>query len=89
MNCPPAMDALLYKARAVLEDGSLQSTADAPPPSPCISVCKMNPTRSHCVGCLRTLDELRMWGKADAAIKRSIWQSVLERCALPVADKVD
>ncbi len=45
----------------------------------------MDDDRSHCVGCLRTLNELRQWGKADAATQRQIWAAVLQRCGLPQA----
>ena len=29
--------------------------------SPCIGVCTMNETTGLCVGCYRTLDEIREW----------------------------
>lgn len=29
--------------------------------SPCINVCKMNPTNSVCEGCKRTLEEISNW----------------------------
>jgi len=31
------------------------------PPSPCVSVCQMDPLTGYCVGCLRTIDEIRDW----------------------------
>ena len=31
------------------------------PPSPCISVCQMDPQTGWCIGCQRTLDEIRDW----------------------------
>lgn len=31
------------------------------PPSPCISVCQMDNRTGYCVGCLRTIDEIRDW----------------------------
>jgi predicted Fe-S protein YdhL (DUF1289 family) len=31
------------------------------PPSPCISVCQMDPMTGYCVGCTRTIDEIRDW----------------------------
>ena len=64
----------------VLAQGSLQPSAAEAPPSPCISVCRMDADRQYCVGCLRTLDELRCWGKADATAKRQIWQQIQQRC---------
>lgn len=82
MSCPLPPEALLLKARTLLSQGVLQEDAVEAPPSPCISVCCMDDDRSHCVGCLRTLDELRQWGKSDAATQRRIWQAVLQRCEL-------
>lgn len=83
MSGPVAPAALIAKAHAVLAQGALLASAPEAPPSPCISVCRMDEDRVYCVGCLRTLDELRQWGKADAAARRSIWMAVLERCELP------
>jgi predicted Fe-S protein YdhL (DUF1289 family) len=31
------------------------------PPSPCISVCQIDPVTGWCVGCRRTIDEIRDW----------------------------
>jgi hypothetical protein len=31
------------------------------PPSPCVSVCQMDPLTGYCVGCLRTINEIRDW----------------------------
>jgi predicted Fe-S protein YdhL (DUF1289 family) len=31
------------------------------PASPCVSVCQMDPMTGYCVGCLRTIDEIRDW----------------------------
>ncbi|MBP6720589.1 MAG: DUF1289 domain-containing protein [Rhodoferax sp.] len=45
-------------------------------PSPCISVCSMDPVSGLCNGCLRTLDEIRQWSSADDAAKRVIWQRI-------------
>ena len=50
-------------------------------PSPCISVCKMDEDSGLCLGCLRTLDEIRLWGNADARFKRQIWVGIERRLA--------
>lgn len=42
----------------------------------------MTPDRSHCVGCFRTLDEIRMWARADAGLRRVIWAAVLQRAGV-------
>lgn len=77
---PPVPEALRHKLQTVVAQGSLQPSAAEAPPSPCISVCRMDADRQYCVGCLRTLDELRFWGKADATAKRQIWQQIQQRC---------
>ncbi|WP_284335895.1 DUF1289 domain-containing protein [Comamonas sp. NoAH] len=77
---PPAPDALLHKLRSI--DLSAQPVAQ-PLPSPCISVCRMDDARQYCVGCLRTLDELRAWGSADALTQREIWLRIRARCTPP------
>ncbi|HEY7687193.1 MAG TPA: DUF1289 domain-containing protein [Dongiaceae bacterium] len=31
------------------------------PPSPCASICRMDDATGYCIGCLRTIDEIRDW----------------------------
>lgn len=31
------------------------------PPSPCISVCQIDPDSGYCLGCQRDIDEIRNW----------------------------
>lgn len=50
-------------------------------PSPCMSVCQMDEVLGLCQGCLRTLDEIRVWGNADAAFKRQVWINIEARIA--------
>lgn len=33
----------------------------AGPPSPCVSICTIDDQTGWCVGCARTLDEIRDW----------------------------
>ncbi|MCD2163541.1 DUF1289 domain-containing protein [Comamonas koreensis] len=51
-------------------------------PSPCVSLCKMNADRSHCIGCYRSIDEIRAWSKADTAERQQIWLQALGRAGL-------
>ncbi len=71
-----AMEILTKKAMIVLTSGQ---NDDEPVPSPCISVCQMDPARVFCIGCLRTLDELRVWSTLDNAGKRAVWQLIEDR----------
>lgn len=50
-------------------------------PSPCINVCKMDAERGVCLGCLRTIDEIIAWSRADEDYKRTVWQALQERAA--------
>jgi predicted Fe-S protein YdhL (DUF1289 family) len=31
------------------------------PPSPCVSVCQIDPLTGWCIGCRRSIDEIRDW----------------------------
>ena len=48
-------------------------------PSPCTSVCRMNPVNGYCEGCLRTIDEILQWSRADDSAKRAIWTLLAQR----------
>ena len=50
-----------------------------PVPSPCINVCKMSPVTGLCEGCLRTIDEIVAWGRADDDYKRTVWADIRRR----------
>lgn len=45
----------------------------------------MSADRSHCIGCFRTLDEIRLWSGADSALRREIWARLLERAGIDLA----
>ena len=68
-----AMEILTKKAMAVLARGQ---NDDEPVPSPCVSVCQMGAEGVLCIGCLRTLDELRVWSTLDNAGKRAVWRLI-------------
>lgn len=73
-----ALDLIAYRARmarAVVENV----------PSPCISVCRMHPQTGWCEGCYRTMDEIRLWSRADDATKKQVWARIEERLAPELA----
>ena len=47
--------------------------------SPCVSVCVMDDASGWCTGCLRTLDEIAVWGLLDDAEKRGVWLQLSQR----------
>ncbi|MEY2780892.1 MAG: hypothetical protein RL307_596 [Pseudomonadota bacterium] len=57
------------------------------PPSPCLSVCVMNPDAQTCHGCLRTLDEIARWGSASAEEQHAIWRSLGRRLTIHSTDQ--
>jgi uncharacterized protein len=52
-------------------------------PSPCVSVCQMDPATGWCQGCWRTLDEITDWAVLEADEKLAIWRVVEQRQTLP------
>ncbi len=42
------------------------------PASPCVSVCQMDPMTGYCVGCLRTIDEIRDWIISPPDVRQKI-----------------
>ena len=54
-------------------------------PSPCVSVCRMDPDSGLCSGCLRTIDEIVAWGRMDEPAKRQVWACIVQRVALRAA----
>ncbi|MEO8545045.1 MAG: DUF1289 domain-containing protein [Betaproteobacteria bacterium] len=52
-----------------------------PVPSPCVSVCRMDPGSGLCIGCLRDIDEIVGWGRMGEDAKRKVWHAIAERMA--------
>ncbi len=48
-------------------------------PSPCISVCTLDPVTNWCMGCHRTIDEIRNWPILSAEEKQSILAAIEDR----------
>jgi len=48
-------------------------------PSPCISICRMDPRTGLCEGCQRTIDEIAAWSTAGAEWKRAVWAEIRRR----------
>ncbi len=52
------------------EDGSIAS--------PCLRLCKLDENK-QCVACLRSIDEIMAWSKADDAYKLAVWGRLAAR----------
>lgn len=57
--------------------------ADQAAPSPCIQVCRIDPVRGLCIGCLRSPDEIAAWSQASPAEQRALWARLPARVATP------
>ncbi|MGV7211041.1 DUF1289 domain-containing protein [Oxalobacteraceae bacterium A2-2] len=57
----------------------MNMNVETPVPSPCVSLCKMDEDRRYCMGCLRTLEEIRNWRNADDNYKRAVWSQLAWR----------
>ncbi|MCQ8182590.1 DUF1289 domain-containing protein [Methylomonas sp. SURF-1] len=51
---------------------------DTPIPSPCIRNCCLDDS-DICLGCFRSLDEIRIWSNADNASREQILRRATER----------
>ena len=80
-NLTPAQ--LLTLTGAPVADVALRVAADAPVPSPCVDVCRIDAATGLCIGCLRTRDEIAAWSSLDDAGKREVWARLDARRAAP------
>lgn len=69
-------DTLLALAEIALEPGCAV-------PSPCVSVCRMDPVNGLCMGCWRDIDEIIAWGRMTDDGKRHVWRAIIERMQTP------
>jgi len=49
------------------------------PPSPCIDVCRLDRGYAYCIGCLRTIDEIKHWSGMTDTEKRSVLNALPAR----------
>lgn len=40
--------------------------------SPCVRICQLDARRTHCLGCLRTLEEITRWGGMTPDQRRAV-----------------
>lgn len=69
-----ALKLLGMRARQVLAAGAQDDV-----PSPCQSVCRMDPDTGWCEGCLRTLDEIAAWSRLGDEDRRGVWREIALR----------
>ena len=57
-------------------NAAASSQTASPVPSPCISICTMDPASGWCEGCLRSIDEIARWSQMADDEKRAVWQQL-------------
>ena len=72
---PPSMKRALATGPA--RRAAVQSGDEVP--SPCVSVCVVDPEGGYCLGCLRTLDEIAAWIELGSAERLAVWDRIAER----------
>jgi predicted Fe-S protein YdhL (DUF1289 family) len=48
-------------------------------PSPCVSICVVDPAGGYCLGCYRTLDEIAAWINLGSDARLAVWDAIAER----------
>ena len=43
----------------------------------------MDPDQSHCLGCFRSIPEIKAWAQADRARRLAIWAQLSQRAGIP------
>ncbi|MDF1484475.1 DUF1289 domain-containing protein [Ramlibacter sp. H39-3-26] len=77
-----ATEVIAARAGFISAAGYFDPNNEEGPPSPCVSVCRMNAQTGLCEGCFRTVDEIRQWAMADAPARRTIWARVAKRAGV-------
>ena len=67
------------KQRLAAQARLIAAGRDDDVPSPCLSVCRLDPDSEWCQGCFRTLDEIAAWSRMGDEGKREVWQAIAMR----------
>lgn len=77
-----AIKPIAARAQLLCAAGYFDPDSDEAVPSPCISVCRMSADQTHCVGCFRTIPEIKGWAQAGAAQRLHIWAQLARRAGM-------
>ena len=78
-----AIKPIAARASLLCAAGYFDQNSDEDIPSPCISVCRMSEDQSHCLGCFRSIPEIKAWSQADRAKRLAIWAQLSKRAGVP------
>ena len=55
--------------------------------SPCVKLCRIDPGRGLCLGCLRSLDEIAAWSRMTPEARRAV-MALLPARRQPTCDAI-
>jgi predicted Fe-S protein YdhL (DUF1289 family) len=53
------------------------------PYSPCLDICRLDRGYAYCIGCLRTIEEIKRWSRMTDAEKLTVLAELPARRELP------
>ena len=77
-----AIKPIAARASLLCAAGYFDQNSDEDVPSPCISVCRMDEDGSHCIGCFRSIPEIKAWAQAGRARRLAIWAQLSQRAGV-------
>lgn len=80
-DSPEGKDREERAARRARRRAKLRQGLDNSVPSPCITVCQVDPKNDVCIGCHRHIDEIRDWPILSADEKRAVLALLPQRKA--------
>jgi predicted Fe-S protein YdhL (DUF1289 family) len=66
---------------SALDDDFLEYVPPSGVASPCVNICRIDPTTRLCLGCRRSLDEIARWGSTTDEDRRAILDALVGRGA--------
>ena len=83
MNTSPQDRAEDRARRRARRRATLGTQIDTTIPSPCISVCQIDNATGECLGCRRTIEEIRDWIIMTAAEKTAVLDKIANQRTKP------
>jgi predicted Fe-S protein YdhL (DUF1289 family) len=50
--------------------------------TPCVNICRMDAENRYCIGCFRTLEELKSWSQMTEAERAAVMAQLESRTAI-------
>jgi predicted Fe-S protein YdhL (DUF1289 family) len=74
-----SLSVVCERSGILAEASALIDPDPANPPSPCIDACRLDKGYAYCIGCHRTIDEIKRWSTMTAAEQRAVIETLPAR----------